>query len=206
MNTPPRLRAAFSLIEVTLAIAIVAFGFIAVFGLLPVGLNTFRNAKTVSVSNQVAQQLLTEYEQMDWLTLTGSGAATVGTPYFSTDNPYYFDEQGQRIESDNSNSDGTIMTEQRIIQAQVRVQVGAKLPGWTPSDGANKNIDANTAMVTVQVAFNPTLNPANLATFSSSDPYLGKLWTGAFTSNPANTKAVSVRTYSTYVAKDKLQP
>ena len=44
MNLPPRgtSNAGFSLIEVTLAIGIIAFAFVALFGLLPTGMQTFR--------------------------------------------------------------------------------------------------------------------------------------------------------------------
>ena len=40
MNTKPRIDSGFSLVEVTLALSVAAFCLIAVFGLLPVGLNS----------------------------------------------------------------------------------------------------------------------------------------------------------------------
>jgi type II secretory pathway pseudopilin PulG len=201
MKTLQKSRSAFSLIEVTLAIAIVAFGFIAVFGLIPVGLNTFRNAKTVSVSNQIAQRLITEYEQADWTTLiTGTDGVVATWNKPSIINTSY-NEQGQMPPGGT-----TGILAELMMNARVRITPGVPLPGWASTDGTSKNFDPNVAKVVVQVAFNPTLSQDNLSVYSSSptDP-LYKLWTGAFTSGTANTNAVPVRTYTSYVARDKIQ-
>jgi uncharacterized protein (TIGR02598 family) len=54
--------AAFSLVEVALSIGIVSFAMTAIFGLLPVGLDAFRDARTLSVESAIAQKLAAEVQ------------------------------------------------------------------------------------------------------------------------------------------------
>ncbi|SDT99065.1 Verru_Chthon cassette protein B [Verrucomicrobium sp. GAS474] len=49
---------AFSLVEVVLALGVVSVGFVAVMGLMPVGLKTMRQATTLTVQSQIVQQLV----------------------------------------------------------------------------------------------------------------------------------------------------
>ncbi len=65
--------AAFSLVEVTLAIGIMAFSFVAIFGLLPIGMGVFRKAIDTSVVAQIAQRLSNEIQEADWKTLVSTG-------------------------------------------------------------------------------------------------------------------------------------
>ena len=48
--TPNRSNSGFSLVEVSLAIGIIAFAFVALFSLMPTGLTTFRSA--IDTSNE----------------------------------------------------------------------------------------------------------------------------------------------------------
>lgn len=57
---------AFSLVEITLAIGIVAFAFVALLGLVPVGLENFRQSLDTSVRSQIVQRLATEAQQTDF--------------------------------------------------------------------------------------------------------------------------------------------
>src|SRR5436190_8868050 len=50
---PPRCFAAFSLVEVTLALGIAAFCLIAVFGLVPIGVQTNRNATSQTAATNI---------------------------------------------------------------------------------------------------------------------------------------------------------
>ena len=68
-QTHPASAKGFSLVEVALAIAVVAFAFLAIFSLLPVGLGVFREAMDTSVSAQIVQRVVgdateTEFEQL----------------------------------------------------------------------------------------------------------------------------------------------
>lgn len=74
MHLPPgrsaargvRPASAFSIVEIMLAIGVVAFAFVALMGLLPVGLDGFRNALDTSVRSQIVQRLVTDAQQTDF--------------------------------------------------------------------------------------------------------------------------------------------
>ena len=58
--------AAFNMIEVTLSIGIIAFAFLATFGLIPSGLGPFRRAMDTSVGAQIGQRVLNDAAQTDF--------------------------------------------------------------------------------------------------------------------------------------------
>ncbi len=70
-----RAQRAFSLVEVVLALGIIAFAFVANIGMLPVGLQTFRDSADKTQTTQIAQNLLAEAQQTPFENL---GALQVG--------------------------------------------------------------------------------------------------------------------------------
>lgn len=64
-----RRRAGFSLVEVTIAIGIVAFAFISIIGMLPVGLSSFNDAIDSTVTSQISQRLFSEAQQVRYADL-----------------------------------------------------------------------------------------------------------------------------------------
>ncbi len=77
---------AFSLVEIVLALGIVSFAMVSIFGLIPVGLTTFRQAKNLSVEANIAQQLASDVQRSDFQNL---GATN-----------FTFDEQGIAVSKD----------------------------------------------------------------------------------------------------------
>lgn len=77
MNTPkkPRtsLRSGFSLVEVTIAVAIAALGFITLLGLLPSGINMARQAAQMSTGARIMQKLSGEMQSVSWEDITWTG-------------------------------------------------------------------------------------------------------------------------------------
>src|SRR4051812_25122874 len=63
---PSRSRAGFSLVEVALAIGIVAFAFVALLGLIPTGLNTFRQAIDKKNETAIVQDLNSMVQVTPW--------------------------------------------------------------------------------------------------------------------------------------------
>jgi uncharacterized protein (TIGR02598 family) len=63
--------AAFSLVEVTLALGIIAFAFVAIVGLIPVGLSTARDAMETSVRSQIVQRVVSDVKQTDLQDIDG---------------------------------------------------------------------------------------------------------------------------------------
>ena len=71
--------------EVTLAIGIISFAFVAMLGLLPVGMSVSRQAIDTTIEAQIVQQLKTQALQTDFSQLGR----------LAQSDPYYFDDQGK---------------------------------------------------------------------------------------------------------------
>ena len=171
----------FSLVEVTVALGIMAFSFLVIFGLLGTGLTSFRQAKGVSVSSQIAQQIFSQVEVMPFNTLTNNGATT----YYQLPNPNtsiggnirYFDEQGNETTAAGA-----------VYWANVRVLTA------TPFVGATSVSNTALATVTIQVASNPgALTPDVSASGSTTGEWTGTANTG--------TVPLQIYTYQSFVAQ-----
>jgi uncharacterized protein (TIGR02598 family) len=93
----PALRsiAAFSLVEVTLALGIASFCLIAVFGLMPVGVQTNRNATSQTAANNIIAAVVADLRA----TPTTSNSSSQFGITFGTCKNLYFDSQGQVVAS-----------------------------------------------------------------------------------------------------------
>src|SRR5213076_2760188 len=89
---------AFSLIEVTLALGIGAFCLIAVFGLVPVGLQTNRNATSQTAATNIIASVIA-----DMRATTSSTSPQYGIT-FGTAKTFYVDGTGQSTTSLGANS------------------------------------------------------------------------------------------------------
>jgi uncharacterized protein (TIGR02598 family) len=78
------LRQAFTLVETTIAMGIVAFAMVPILGLVPMGLTTFRNAISYTAEAQIVQGLSNEILLTDY--------DLVEDKYSSTQISYYSDE------------------------------------------------------------------------------------------------------------------
>jgi uncharacterized protein (TIGR02598 family) len=140
---------------VTLAIGIVAFAFIGIFGLIPTGLNVFHQAVNASVGSQIAQKVINDIKQTDFTTLVSSGGNQpfIYTWPVSNGSPSpvrYFDEQGNELAGTHTNS--------AIYQVRTRVTPATVMP-YTAAGTQAAATDSNLATITVQIA----AIPANLA-------------------------------------------
>jgi uncharacterized protein (TIGR02598 family) len=81
---------AFSLVEVVIALGVIAFAFVPMVGLLPLGLDVSRQAIDTTVAAQIAQQLNTEAQQTDFSRLPELAVASLAAPI-------YFDDQGNKV-------------------------------------------------------------------------------------------------------------
>jgi uncharacterized protein (TIGR02598 family) len=87
-----RLAGGFTLVEVTLAIGIISFAFVAMFGMLPVGLNVSRQAMDTTIEAQIVQQMKTQALQTDFSRLDELCDAE----------ELFFDDQGKPVARENS--------------------------------------------------------------------------------------------------------
>ena len=123
-----RFNAAFTLIEIVIALGIIGFAVVPMVGLLGVGLNTFRAATEVSVGTQISQRIINELQQTDFDALIKAPSNSIR----------YFDDQGNETGTSKSNS---------IYQVNTRISPATELPV--------SETNSNLATATIQVANNP---------------------------------------------------
>ncbi len=176
-----RKPAGFSLVEVVLAIGVVAFAFVALFGLLPTGLSIFRKATDTSVGAQIFQKIVDDARQTDYLGLVDDvDTHSVNAPGFGLNpNPptafrapkstaptlRYFDEAGTEIVPDSAGSaDGSGLSNKQknavVYYASTRIMTSTGLPrsssATAPVTGPNAVYPTRfLATVSVQIAYNP---------------------------------------------------
>lgn len=110
--------AAFSLVEVTLALGIAAFCLIAVFGLIPVAALTNRNASSQTRATNIAAAVIADLRATP---RTNTTSMQFAIP-FSTNTIRYFDSQAQC----SCNSTGT-----QRVNVQTRPP-NCSAPAWSP--------------------------------------------------------------------------
>lgn len=177
-------RSGFSLVEVVIAMAVISSALLVIFGLLGVGMSTFHQSKAITVSSEIAQQVYSQLENIQFANLVGTAdglaakrANTLSsslTPahhtYFYSANgqnqitsPLYFDEQGNELGS----STGAVYW----------VNVDILYPTSLTSN-ATAVPDVDLATVLIQVAYNPgAVTPAYDATTNAE--WTGQSSTGA---------------------------
>ncbi len=92
---------AFSLVEVTLALGVAAFCMIAVFGLLPVGVQTNRNATSQTAATNIIAAVAADLRATPKTSATSS---QFGITFGTNPPPLYFDAAGQFTTSLSANS------------------------------------------------------------------------------------------------------
>lgn len=195
-------QSGFSLVEVVLAVGVVAFAFVAVLGLLPAGMTQFRQAIDTSTCAQIAQRVIYDAEQSDFDVLTDKdNVPQVGgkpTSYYSFRAPRiaspalrYFDEQGNEVLFTTTPSAANLAQKQVIYHVNTRIIVSTDVPalGYT---GTNTDL----ATVTVEVAYNPG-NQVLTFTGGSTDP--SQIRRNLFVLRPN----IPVKTYSAQVGRNQ---
>lgn len=175
-NTFGQRMAGFSLIELTLAIAIVGVAFLSLLGLIPMGMDTFRKSMDSSVTSLIAHRMLNEAQQSDFNTYTEPDKNFVIR---------HFDDEGQVLDD----ATGVVPSSEVVrvtYQANVTVTPAPELPG--AQDG-NENL----ATVTVQIAKNPLNKDLGEA---------GSLWD----LKKAKSLSVPIVTYSSVIAGNRDMP
>jgi uncharacterized protein (TIGR02598 family) len=101
MKRRRRVCTAFSLIEVTLAVGVAAFCLIAVFGLMPVGIQANRNATSQTTATNIIAAVIADLRATPTTITTSS---QFGVTFGTNPPPLYFDGAGQFTTSIDSNS------------------------------------------------------------------------------------------------------
>ena len=113
--TRKRRITAFSLVEVSMAIAIAAFAFTALLGLIPTGLTVFRNAIDSSNETWIVQNLNSMIQVTDWSEVDSLDFGTSGEIY-------YYDEEGRLTDTERSNESDARTRERRLYGAKLLIE------------------------------------------------------------------------------------
>jgi len=154
-----RSKGGFSLVEVAMALGVMATALIGIMGLLSVGSKSFHGAITTTTNAAIFQQVMNDLKQTDFTTLT-----TQGNPPAR-----YFDDQGDDITSDTSipkvydvavfvtptttlPSAPAANSNLASIQVYISYHPGPRVPKITAPLSSNSPLPANTALYTALVA------------------------------------------------------
>jgi uncharacterized protein (TIGR02598 family) len=137
----------FSLIEVVMAVGVAAFALVALLGLLPAGLSTFKSTMNTSMGSQIAQRIFNDLQVADWNDIT---------------NAYrFFDDQGTELTNANaSNAFNCIYW--------VQIKTANTNTGNNATDFLG-NTSTNLITVSLLIANNPSHLPA-AKVFSGTNP------------------------------------
>lgn len=212
-SRPAFQRAAFSLVEVALAIAIVSVAVVGILSLMSTGLGSYRQVMDTTICAQIAQRIINDAQQADFRALTDY-ANTKGQPAGFTfrapraDEGFvrYFDEQGNEVIPASEEGELTPLERNKVIYwVNTRITPRAGVPRtdgqatktsfqkptglWEANDGGTL------VQVTVEVAANP--NGIELEYVSEPDSPMDNLF------DVSKTPGIRVLTYSAMVGRNE---
>jgi uncharacterized protein (TIGR02598 family) len=183
-QTISRKEKAFSLVEVTLAMAIAAVALVSIIGMLPQGMQTMRDAGDRAIQARIHQQILGELQ----MTPFGSNGKSPLDDY--NDLEIYYDAQGEEIGDSNNNS-AVKGSFEHIYTARVAVpdngESTPKSVGGGTFDGFRFSADRSSQP-------NPFLRPAIVEIAAVGGRGATFDW-----DNPEDRKAISI--FQSYVVK-----
>jgi len=133
----PRSAAGFSLVEVVLAVGIMALGVVTILGLLPHGLEMSRKTANEMAEARIIEHIVGEMQSSDWQSLSNYGQQL-----------RYFDDQGLELQ--------TLSTaeNQFALNYVVRVDVPA-LDVRLPTNSTSTPVDQHLRRVTIRIVAAP---------------------------------------------------
>ena len=172
----PGSAAAFTLVEIAIAIGILAVSLVALMGMMPAGLSNFRKAMDISITAQIAQRLMHDMEQAEFnevVDLVHLPPDPTGycPPHYSFRAPKvdapalrYFDGQGEEV-IPKGPVPSDVERKAIVYLVNIRIIPRAELP--TINEAASQ-----VAQITVQVARTGGNRDIPILTGKDSDPNL----------------------------------
>ena len=173
----------FSLVEISAALGIVSFAFVALLGLMANGIGQFREAMDTTVTAQIASRMINDAQQAEFSELVNPDSSSGSSDEVGI---RYFDEHGNEIVP---SQEGELSADEQlrvVYRVGTRVRPQAELPRQSLSE------TPHLAQVTVQVAHSPGAAELELETQDGATQNLFKVRPG-----------VAVFTYSTLVARNQ---
>lgn len=174
----------FSLVEVTLAMAIAAVGLVSIIGMLPQGMQTMRDAGDRAIEARIHQQILGELQ----MTPFGDSNSSALDTYDGLE--IYYDAQGEEL-GDAQNNSSVKGSFEHIYTARVSVPDAGDS---TPRSVGGGSFDGFRFSSGTGVEENPYLRPAIVEIAAVGGRGADFNW-----DDPQNRNAIS--TYQSYVVK-----
>ena len=170
----------FTLIEVAIAVGILAVALVALLGLMPGGMTNFRKAMDTSVTAQIAQRIMHDLEQGEFnqvIDLANLPPDPKGKSYCEANysfrwprvNPAqdeprlrYFDDQGAEIIPKGKDTFTTLQKVSLVYYVNIRILPRAVVP-------MKNDFGSVVAQATVQVARNPSGRDIPIVTTTPAD-------------------------------------
>lgn len=152
--------AAFSLVEVTIAVAIGALGFITLLGLLPQGINMARNSAEMSVGSKIMLKISGEMQSMAWSRITWTGYGPLR----------YFTNEGREMTAANTSQEDLAASLAFVASVYVpQKQLDVYLPkGANGGGGGGGGGTAETYLRRVKICIVTSADPS--FDFNSASP------------------------------------
>jgi len=184
MNQRRATRLAFSLVEVMIAIAVIAFSVSVVMALLPVALTSLKDSYNTTVVAAMADSVFSSLKGQNFYTPTGTGSVLISTTDVSAGNQpqsttqtIYFDGSGTRLLNNNGadlTSAAQALAAGGIYQCTITQTGDYNTLGSTGSDGSTTTQEIN--QLNVSLVFVWPLQAA-----SQSAPINSKTFNASFT-------------------------
>jgi uncharacterized protein (TIGR02598 family) len=120
------------LVEVTLAIGVIAFAFVALLGLLPAGLTSFRAAIDLNNETRIVQSIVGKVQVTDFNEVPN-------LDYSVSNEIYYFDEEG--TPTDTSSNPVESLKASRLYAAKLFVRPAAEKDSEDPTQLLTFSVD-----------------------------------------------------------------
>lgn len=140
----------FSLVEVVMAVGIVAISALAVVGLLPHGLAVTKKTGDLTYQTRIFQQIVSEHQAMPWSLITGTGAGK---------DKRLYDYQGVELTGGQSGLTSF------VVETEV-VNDGVNLPGGTENENLRRLVVRIANSTSSSYSFNSN-QPGTVAIYST---------------------------------------
>jgi uncharacterized protein (TIGR02598 family) len=194
-----------------MAIAIVAFAFVALMALIPAGLTTFRRSIDTAVCAQISQRIFNDAQQTDFDTLIDQAnleqsivleGFTFRAPKLLAPSLRYFDDQGTEVVPVNPPSLSAVEKAHIIYYVNTRIMPRTPLPK-TAGSAAGTNGSPHPealAQITIQVAHNPGHIVLPLSTAKPDDK--NSPTRNLFDTKNSSMRGIEVLTYCAHVGRN----
>jgi uncharacterized protein (TIGR02598 family) len=173
----PRRNQGFSLVEISLALGIIAFAFIALLGLLPVGLQTFRQAIDTGNEARIMQTFMSKLEATEFSRIKD-------LDFEKSDEIFYFDEEG--MPTDTSTDEVPTLASQRLYAAKIFIE-----DPEVPSTSGTLTFGVNAVVVFANIASPGMRQFESLTSLSDLQNRLKQtVGSAAATGNTANAQGI----------------